>query len=82
MTLGLAPLAVSGPSGFHEPALMRALLAHLAASKVVNERVFNLNGHAAFKRRLHAREEPVYFAWRRGSGLRHLVALMRLSKLI
>jgi lysylphosphatidylglycerol synthetase-like protein (DUF2156 family) len=82
MTLGLAPLAVRGPSGFHESGLMRALLAQLAASKIVNERVFNLNGHAAFKRRLHACEEPVYFAWGRGSGLRHLVALMRLSKLI
>ncbi len=82
VTLGLAPLAITGRSGFRESALLRALLRRLARSGPVNARVFNLQGHAAFKRRFHGREEPVYFAWRGGSAILHFTALMRLSKLV
>lgn len=82
VTLGLAPLAQTGASGFRESLLLRSLLSRLAFSGFINLHIFNLQGHADFKRRFHAREEPTYFAWRGGSAILHFTALMRLSKLL
>lgn len=78
--LGLSPLASPGPSGFAESPAFRWLLARLYASKQVNARIFNLEGHAAFKRRFHGREIPRYFAWGSGSPFMHFTSLLRLSK--
>ncbi len=82
VTLGLAPAGATGASGYRESVLLRGLLAVLSRSSLVNAHVFNLKGHAAFKRRFHGREEPVYFAWRGGSAIMHFIALLRLSKLV
>lgn len=80
--LGLSPLASPGPSGFEENAVFRWLLGRLYDSRAVNARVFNLKGHAAFKRRFHGREIPRYFAWAAGSPFVHFLSLLRLSKAV
>lgn len=78
--LGLSPLASMQPSGFAEARLFRGLFEKLYGSKVINARVFNMQGHAAFKRRFHGTEEPRYFAWNGGSPFLAFWALLRLSK--
>jgi len=78
--LGLSPLHNVEPSGFSESAPFRAMLRGLYKSDMVNRKVFNLQGHAAFKRRFHGCAEPRYFAWRGGSPFMHFISLMRLSK--
>jgi lysylphosphatidylglycerol synthetase-like protein (DUF2156 family) len=78
--LGLSPLCDVAPSGFAESAAFHKTLRGLYRSGAVNRRIFNLQGHAAFKRRFHGREEPRYFAWNAGSPFRHFISLMRLSK--
>jgi lysylphosphatidylglycerol synthetase-like protein (DUF2156 family) len=80
LMLGLSPLCDVEPSGFAESAAFRAMLQRLYRSGAVNRKVFNLAGHAAFKRRFHGREEPRYLAWNSGSPFAHFIALMRLSK--
>lgn len=78
--LGLSPLCDVEQSGFCENTPFRAMLRGLYRSGAVNRKVFNLQGHAAFKRRFHGREEPRYFAWNAGSPFVHFISLMRLSK--
>lgn len=78
--LGLSPLLDVEPSGFAESARFRALMQRFYASPAVNRRIFNLQGHAAFKRRFHGREEPRYFAWKKGLPLLPFTALLRLSR--
>ncbi|MBL0936795.1 MAG: DUF2156 domain-containing protein [Rhizobiaceae bacterium] len=80
LMLGLSPLCDVEPSGFAESRVFRAMLQRLYRSGAVNRKVFNLAGHAAFKRRFHGREEPRYLAWNAGSPFAHFIALMRLSK--
>jgi lysylphosphatidylglycerol synthetase-like protein (DUF2156 family) len=80
LMLGLSPLCDVEASGFAESRAFRAILQRLYRSGAVNRKVFNLQGHAAFKRRFHGREEPRYLAWNAGSPFAHFIALMRLSK--
>ena len=81
VTLGLSPLADIGPSGFAESALWRAAFDRAFRSGFVNRTRFNLQGQAAFKRRFHGREEPVYIAFPKGSAF-GMLALLRLVKAI
>ncbi len=80
VTLGLSPLLDVAPSGYPESALFRALAQRFYSSRFINRRIFNMQGHAAFKRRFHGREEPRYFAWKKGSPLPPFLALLRLSR--
>lgn len=80
--LGLSPVAGMGPSGYAESAAFRGLLGWFYDNDIVNRRIFNLKGHAAFKRRFHGREEPRYFAWAKGNPYWHFISLLRLSKAI
>jgi lysylphosphatidylglycerol synthetase-like protein (DUF2156 family) len=79
LTLGLSPLVDVGPSGFRESPLLRTAMQRLFHSPTVNRRIFNLEGQAAFKRRFHGAEEPVYIAFRRLSPVR-MIALLRLCR--
>lgn len=81
VTLGLSPLADIGPSGFAESALWRSAFDRAFRSGFVNRTRFNLKGQAAFKRRFHGEEEPVYIAFPKGSAL-GMLALLRLVKAI
>lgn len=78
--LGLSPVAGMAPSGYAESAAFRSLMERLYDADVVNRRIFNLKGHAAFKRRFHGREEPRYFAWKSGIPVWQFISLLRLSK--
>ena len=78
--LPLAPPADGGASHRDDPMLARALAA-LFASRAVNERVFNFQGHAAFKRRFRGGERTVYFASPHGFDARGIVALLRRSRM-
>jgi lysylphosphatidylglycerol synthetase-like protein (DUF2156 family) len=78
--LSLAPLAGIEPSGYRESAAFRFVLDRLFRSKLVNDRVFNLQGHAEQRRRAYGRQVPRYFAWRGGSAMAHMIATLRLCK--
>lgn len=79
VTLGLSPLADMRESGFRESAVLRGAMKRLFSSSWINRRIFNLEGQAAFKRRFHGAEEPVYIAFRRLSPAQ-MLAILRLSK--
>jgi lysylphosphatidylglycerol synthetase-like protein (DUF2156 family) len=80
--LGLSPLAPTPPSPFRENPLLGTFLRATFRSSVINRRIFNLAGQAAYKRRFHGVEEPLYMATRRGLSALQLIAVLRLSKLI
>ncbi len=80
VTLGLSPLSGLAPSGLPESAFWRGAFRRAYESKLVNRHVFNLKGQAAFKRRFHGVEEPVYIAFD-GAGAIGMLALLRLLKL-
>lgn len=80
VTLSLAPFAGIEPSGYHESAAFRLLLDSLFKSKLVNRKVFNIQGHAEQRRRAYGRAIPRYFAWGRGSPFLHMLATLRLCK--
>ncbi len=79
MTLGLSPLAALESLDFKESALLRRAFCALYGSSWINRRIFNLQGQAAFKRRFHGAEEPVYIAFRRLSAVQ-MLGLLRLCK--
>jgi lysylphosphatidylglycerol synthetase-like protein (DUF2156 family) len=79
VTLGLSPLLAIGPSGFRESGFWRNTFQAAFQSAWVNQRRFNLQGQAAFKRRFHGTEEPTYVAFRKGSLL-EMLNLLRLMK--
>lgn len=79
LSLGLSPLAEISESGFAESSIWRYLFRRAFHSKRVNERIFNLQGQAAFKRRFHGQESPRYIAFRKASPL-CMLALLRLLK--
>lgn len=79
LTLGLSPLAAVEPSGLRESAILRASMQRLFRSPIINRRIFNLEGQAAFKRRFHGAEEPVYLAFRKLSPVQ-IIALLRLCR--
>lgn len=79
ITLGLSPLAEIDQSGFRESVIWRFLFDRAYHSRRVNEKIFNLQGQAAFKRRFHGEEVPSYMAFRSASPLR-MLALLRLLK--
>lgn len=79
LTLGLSPLAALATSGFSESKIWRGFFERAYRSRMVNERIFNLQGQAAFKRRFHGEELNTYIAFKRGSPL-EMLALLRLLK--
>jgi lysylphosphatidylglycerol synthetase-like protein (DUF2156 family) len=81
VTLGLSPLAELEPSGMPESAFWRGAFRRAFGSALVNRYIFNLQGQAAFKRRFHGVEEPVYIGFRRGGPI-GMLALLRLLKVI
>lgn len=79
VTLGLSPLLDIAPSGFPENNFWRGAFQYAYESPWVNRRRFNLQGQAAFKRRFHGIEEPVYIAFREGTYV-GMLALLRTMK--
>ncbi|WP_313523354.1 phosphatidylglycerol lysyltransferase domain-containing protein [Shinella sp.] len=79
VTLGLSPLAALASSGFRESGIWRRFFERAYKSRHINERIFNLQGQAAFKRRFHGEELATYIAFKRGSPL-EMLALLRLLK--
>jgi lysylphosphatidylglycerol synthetase-like protein (DUF2156 family) len=79
LSFGLSPLAAITASGFHESRIWRRSFERAFRSKRVNEKVFNLQGQAAFKRRFHGEEQASYIAFKRGSPV-EMLALLRLIK--
>ena len=81
VTLGLSPLLDIGPSGFAESGFWRGAFQTAYGSRFINRSRFNLQGQAAFKRRFHGMEEPVYVAFRKGT-LMEMLGLLRLVKAV
>lgn len=81
VTLGLSPLVDIEASGFAESSFWRSTFQRAYGSAWVNRSKFNLQGQAAFKRRFHGQEQPIYVAFRRGT-LVEMLGLLRLVKAI
>ncbi|WP_426240766.1 phosphatidylglycerol lysyltransferase domain-containing protein [Pararhizobium sp. DWP1-1-3] len=79
VTFGLSPLAAIASSGFSESRVWRSFFERAYRSKRINEKIFNLQGQAAFKRRFHGEELATYIAFQRRSPL-EMLALLRLLK--
>jgi len=79
VTLGLSPLAAIAASGFAESRIWKSLFQRAFSSERINEKIFNLKGQAAFKRRFHGEEQPVFMAFKRGTPA-EMIALLRLLK--
>jgi lysylphosphatidylglycerol synthetase-like protein (DUF2156 family) len=79
VTLGLSPLAAIAASGFAESKIWRSLFQRAFSSERVNAKIFNLQGQAAFKRRFHGEEQPMFMAFKRGTPM-EMIALLRLLK--
>jgi lysylphosphatidylglycerol synthetase-like protein (DUF2156 family) len=79
MTLGLSPLAGIEKSQFPESTVWRYLYQRAFLSPLVNRRIFNVQGQAAFKRRFHGDELQTYIGFKRGTPTEK-VALLRLLK--
>ncbi len=65
VTLGLSPLAANAASGLAESRIWRSLFQRAFSSERINEKIFNLQGQAAFKRRFHGKEQPMFMAFKR-----------------
>lgn len=78
--LSLAPLADPGPSGFAESAAFRRAAEAMFRSRLINRKIFNIQGHAEQRRRFYGRKIPRYFAWAQGSPFVHFISLLRLCK--
>lgn len=79
VTFGLSPLAAIAESGFAESRIWRSFFEKAYRSKRINEKIFNLQGQAAFKRRFHGEELATYIAFKRGTPF-EMIALLRLLK--
>ncbi|KPH04626.1 DUF2156 domain-containing protein (plasmid) [Rhizobium acidisoli] len=79
MTLGLSPLAGVEKSQFRDSTVWRYLYQRAFVSSLVNRRIFNVQGQAAFKRRFHGKEVQTYIGFKRGTPT-ETVALLRLLK--
>ncbi|TAT70224.1 phosphatidylglycerol lysyltransferase domain-containing protein [Rhizobium ruizarguesonis] len=79
MTLGLSPLAGIEKSQFPESTVWRYLYQRAFLSPLINRRIFNVQGQAAFKRRFHGDELQTYIGFKRGTPTEK-VALLRLLK--
>lgn len=79
VTFGLSPLAAIAASGFTESRIWRGFFERAYRSKRINEKIFNLQGQAAFKRRFHGEELATYIAFKRGTPF-EMLALLRLLK--
>ncbi|WP_062121018.1 phosphatidylglycerol lysyltransferase domain-containing protein [Aureimonas sp. AU40] len=79
LSFGLSPLAGIKASAFPESRLWRLSFEQAFRSKRINEKIFNLQGQAAFKRRFHGNQKASYIAFKRGSPV-EMLALLRLLK--
>lgn len=80
--LGLSPFAYIEKGPMRDDALLRRFMQHAFRSRLVNRKIYNLEGLAAFKRRFRGRELPVYFATPGTSNFVRLIALLRLCRVI
>ena len=81
LSFGLSPLAQHAESPFAQRRIWDRGSRWAYSSRFVNRKYFNVQGHAAFKRRFHGIESPSFMAIGRG-GIFEVIAQLRLIKLI
>jgi len=82
MTLGLAPIAAIGPSGYRESVWLREFLRWAQDSALINRRIFNIKGQAAFRHRFHGEQSPYYIAFGKPMVAAQLIGFLRACKAI
>jgi phosphatidylglycerol lysyltransferase len=82
LRLGLCPFADVEDRDFRHSRLVHYLFRKAFSSRLVNERFYNVQGHADYKRRYYGREEKIYYATGRGSNFLRLLALAKVCKLV
>ena len=78
LRLGFSPCAWIADSHFNHSRFTRKLFTTIFNSRLSNRWAYNLQGHAAYKRRFRGEEEKVYFASRSWFSFKQLSALVGL----
>ena len=81
LRFGLSPLAWIEDNEFRSSWLLGKLFRTGFSSRLINKRVYNLQGHAQYKRRYRGQEDKVYFATRSPLNLLQLAAVVKTCKL-
>lgn len=82
VTLGLAPVAGIEPSGYRESVWLRQFLGWAQDSDLINRRIFNIKGQAAFRHRFHGETSPFYIAFGKPMVAGQLIGFLRVCKAI
>ncbi|HEX5103813.1 MAG TPA: phosphatidylglycerol lysyltransferase domain-containing protein [Pirellulaceae bacterium] len=82
LRLGLSPLAWIEDREFRASWLLRTLFRGGFSSRLINRRIYNVQGHAEYKRRYRGREEKLYYATRTPLNLLQLAALVKTCKIL
>ena len=82
LRLGLSPLAGIEDREFRSSWFTRTLFRSAFSSRLINRHIYNVQGHAEYKRRYRGREEKVYFATRSPGNLVQLAALIKTCKIV
>lgn len=82
MTLGLSPIAGIGPSGYRESTWLRGFLKWAHDSDLINRKIFNIKGQAAFRHRFHGETSPFYIAFGKPLVAAQLIGFLRACKAI
>lgn len=80
--LGLSPLAWIEDREFRSSWFVNRLFRFGFSSRLVNQRFYNVQGQAEYKRRFRGREEKVYFATNRLWNTVRLMALVKICKIV
>lgn len=81
LRFGLSPLAWIEDQDFKSSWLLGKMFRSGFSSRWVNRRIYNVQGHAQYKRRYRGREEKVYYATRTPNNLMQLAALIKACKI-
>ncbi|MGN6550827.1 MAG: phosphatidylglycerol lysyltransferase domain-containing protein [Pararhizobium sp.] len=82
LTLGLAPVAGIAPSGHRESVWLRQFLSWAQDSELINRRIFNIKGQAAFRHRFHGTTSPFYIGFGKPMVAAQLIGFLRVCKAI
>jgi phosphatidylglycerol lysyltransferase len=82
LRLGLSPLASIEDRDFRASWLLHKLFRYGFSSWLINRCIYNVQGHADYKRRYRGREEKVYFATKSAFDPVQLAALVKTCKIL
>jgi lysylphosphatidylglycerol synthetase-like protein (DUF2156 family) len=82
LRFGLSPLAWIEDQEFRSSWLLGKLFRSGFSSRLINKSVYNVQGHAKYKRRYRGHEDKVYYATRTPLDLLQLIAAVKICKVV